>query len=195
MSKRTTKKMAATVLNLPSVEPFIIDDSTSLNLSKRWTTYKEGFELYILASGVSQDQQKLALLLHLGGKELCEVYHSVKAENETFSTAIKKLDTYFIPKRNIIFERYMFKQAVQLEEESAPKYVARLRRLAETCDYGNRIEEELRDQFVVTCYSDSLRQRLLKEETLDLKKLLELSIIKEQSAKQAKEMSRLKQKT
>ena len=105
--------MATAVLNLPSIEAFSIDNSGSLNLSKRWTRYKEDFEFYLTASGVTQDKQKLALLLHLGGHELREVYHSVKGEAENYSSVIGKLDNYFIPKKNITFERYVFKQATR----------------------------------------------------------------------------------
>ena len=76
--------------------------------------------------------------------------------------------------------------------KGASNYVARLRRLADTCDYEGRIDEEIRDQFIFTCLSDSLRQKLLRAEDLTLKKLLEISIIKEQSSKQAAEISRKK---
>ena len=170
-------------MNLPSVEVFHIDDSGSLNLAKRWQRYKEDFELYLIASWVTQDKQKLALLLHLGGKELREIYHSIKEENENYASTIGKLDAYSIPKKNITFERYMFKQTSQEEEESASKYVARLRRLADMCDYATRIDEEIRDQFIFNCFSDSLRQKLLRTENLTLQKLLEIAVIKEQSFK------------
>ena len=52
---------------------------------------------------------------------------------------LAKLDTYFNPKINITFERYVFKKASQEEAESASNYVTRLRRLGETCEYGTKI--------------------------------------------------------
>ena len=38
----------------------------------------EDFNIYIMATGVSQDQQKKALLLNLAGKEVKEIYKTVK---------------------------------------------------------------------------------------------------------------------
>ena len=184
--------MAAAVMNLPSVEVFHIDDSGSLNLAKRWQRYKEDFELYLIASGVTQDKQKLALLLHLGGKELREIYHSIKEENENYASAIGKLDAYFIPKKKHHVREVYVQANVTRRRRKCSKYVARLRRLADTCDYATRIDEEIRDQFIFHCFSDSLRQKLLRTENLTLQKLLEIAVIKEQTFKLAAEISKTK---
>ena len=52
MPKRSKKKKInmATAMNIPAIEPFVFDDSESLNLSRKWKTYKDEFQLYILAS-------------------------------------------------------------------------------------------------------------------------------------------------
>ena len=65
--------MAKLMQNIPFVEPFVIDKSTSTNLDKKWKSYLEEFELFTTASGVTEQKQKVALLLHLGGKDLREV--------------------------------------------------------------------------------------------------------------------------
>ena len=66
--------------NIPSVEPFLVDKSITTNLDKKWNSYVDEFELFIVASGVTDKKQKLALLLHLGGKDLREIYKTVKEE-------------------------------------------------------------------------------------------------------------------
>ena len=65
--------MAKIMQNIPFVEPSRIDKSTSTNLDKKWESYLEEFELFITASGVTENKQKTALLLHLGGKDLREI--------------------------------------------------------------------------------------------------------------------------
>ena len=52
-------------MNIPAIEPFVIDDSESLNFSRKWKTYKDKFQLYILASGVSQVKQNNLLYYYI----------------------------------------------------------------------------------------------------------------------------------
>ena len=65
-----------------------------------------------------------------------------------------------------------------------------LRRLGETCEYGTRLDEEMRDQFIFTCFSENLRKKLLREDKLTLQKLLEISFIEQQSIQQATVISK-----
>ena len=56
-------------------------------------------------SNRNKKQQK-ALLLHLGGRELREVYKPMKDDNDNFDDICTKLDTYFRPRKNITYERF-----------------------------------------------------------------------------------------
>ena len=59
----------------------------------------------------------------------------------------------------------MFKQTHPTPGESADSYITRLRTLAETCKFENA-ENEIRDQFVMTCLSHAFRTKLLREKNL-----------------------------
>ena len=74
--------MAKLISNLPGIEQFIINENDTTNLDKQWETCKEDFELYLVATEVTQDAQKKALLLHLAGKNVKEVYKTLK-RNDT----------------------------------------------------------------------------------------------------------------
>ena len=91
--------MARAMHNLPGVEPFIVGDSVSTNLDKKWINWMEDFIIYIMATGVSQDQQKKALLLHLAGKEVKEIYKTVKEDNDNYEKLCEKLNNHFQPKK------------------------------------------------------------------------------------------------
>jgi len=183
--------MAAKIMpNIPSVEPFIITKSATTNLDKQWNVYIDEFELFILASGVTESKQKLALLLHLGGKDLREIYQTLKEENDNFDRVKTKLTTYFQPKKNVTFERYQFKNAKQESGESSAAYVTRLKTLAQYCEFPDvSLNNEIRDHFIFTCKSAALRKKLLQEEDLTLTKLLEIARTKETTEKQASEIS------
>ena len=68
--------------------------------------------------------------------------------------------------------------------EDSITYITRLRRLGTSCEYQN-IENEIRDQFIVTCKSTKLRKLLLREENLTLDKLKTITS-REETAELAK---------
>ena len=52
-----------------------------VTLAQRWTTWKAKFELYVTASGISDATQKRALLLHLAGPKVRDIFNtSIPAE-------------------------------------------------------------------------------------------------------------------
>ena len=93
--------MAKVISNLPGVEQFIINEIDATNLDKQWETWKEDFELYLIATGVTQDAQKKALLFHLAtGKNVKEIHKTLKGNDTDQYNAIReKLDQYFKPKK------------------------------------------------------------------------------------------------
>ena len=64
------KSMAKPISNLPGMEQFIINENDTTNMYKRWEIWREDFELYLMAIGVTQEAQKKALLMHLAGKDI-----------------------------------------------------------------------------------------------------------------------------
>ena len=51
---------------MQSLENFYPNGDTT-TLASRWKTWKRAFNIYLISKGVTQDGQKLALLLHTGG--------------------------------------------------------------------------------------------------------------------------------
>ena len=54
------------------------------NLDKKWGNWREDFSVYLLAPGITQEAQKKALLLHLPGKQVKEIYNTLKEETDGF---------------------------------------------------------------------------------------------------------------
>ena len=127
--------MAKLTSNSPTVEPFIINCETTTNLDKEWTLYLEEFELFLLASGISNNRQRVALLLRLGGKDLREIYKTLIEQVHTFDAVKQKPSVYFKPKKSVTYERYKFKDAKQERRESSVNYITRLKSLTTTCDF------------------------------------------------------------
>ncbi|KXJ07410.1 Interferon-induced protein 44 [Exaiptasia diaphana] len=74
--------------------------------------WKRAYNLYLLAKGVTKDEQKIALLLHNGGLELQEVYYSIVTEDEEMSycECVEVLDNQFLSKVRVPFERQSFRK-------------------------------------------------------------------------------------
>ena len=187
--------MAKVLSNIPVVEQFIVEKCSSTNLAKKWDIWKEDFNLFVAASGITNNEQKKALLLHVAGKEVREIYRAIpETSGDDFAEVVKKLDDYFKPKKNLSYERYMFKKAVQQEGEDAASYITRLRTLAESCEY-QQIAIEIKDHFIASCLSVKLRKLLLKEGNLTLEKLQEVARGEETAIEQARQIEKDKQET
>ena len=86
---------------------------------------------------------------------------------------LDKLEEYFIPVRNVSYERYLFHNSVQQPHETIDKFVIKLKQLAETCTFGSLEDEMIRDMLVLGCQDNQALTKLFREKECDLKNALE----------------------
>ena len=151
---------------LPPPEKLDLEGDNA-TIALRWERWKRSLNIFLDATETKGAEKKRATLLLLGGSELQEIiynlpgaYVDVSEGVDVFAIAIEKLDAYFLPKRNKIYERHMFRQIKQEEGEKFEKFVVRLRNQAGKCDFTNS-EEQLIDQIVEKCASSELRKKIL----------------------------------
>ena len=70
---------------------------------------------------------------------------------------VKSLDSYFIPKINVPFERRVSRQMKQQSHEKVDQFVCRLRQGAITCEFLN-VDETIRDQRIEKYRDGRLRR-------------------------------------
>ena len=109
-------------------------------------------------------------------------------DDNDYATAVEKLNGYFSPQTNIAFEVYNFRQTKQKDGESLDSFHTRLRQLAKTCEFGD-IDKEIKEHIILTCSSNSLRRRALRE-NLTLEALLKLGRTLELSETQARQVEK-----
>ena len=180
---------ASVTLEVGGLEPFNTKGEAQ-NLSQRWKKWKRAFNLYVTGKGVSNDAQKRALLLHVAGMDVQEIYFTLAGEGEgtDFEVTLKVLDDYFVPKANIPFERHLFRQISQENGETVDQFVCRLRQRAATCEFGANEGDYIRDQLIDRCYSSHLRRKFLeKEGTVTLDDLLRIARSQEAVDRQLKQ--------
>ena len=156
----TTVKQVFEVRDLPCFDP----KGEPNSLSVRWKRWKRAFNLYVTSKGVTNESQKVALLLHSGGMELQEIYYTLVPEDQetTFNDCLAALDNYFTPKVNVPFERHVFRQMQQLEGETIDQFVCRLRQKAISCEFPD-VNEAIRDQIIEKCRDPKLRRKFLEK--------------------------------
>ena len=73
------------------------------SLSVRWKRWKRAFNLYVASKGVTNEGQKVTLLLHSGSIELQEfiTLWCLKIKILLFNDCVAVLDNYFTPKVNV----------------------------------------------------------------------------------------------
>ena len=60
---------------------------------------------------------------------------------EDIGKIMNALDGHFLPKTNVMYERYIFNTADQMSNESFDDYLFRFRELAKTCECGDIMDE------------------------------------------------------
>jgi hypothetical protein len=99
----------------------VLGDNT--NLSKAWEQYFKRFEYYLKASGVTKDEQKCALLLHVAGEEVQDIIETPDNTGTKYDQAFAALSDYFKPRKHISFERHVFRHAKQKKDETIDNFI------------------------------------------------------------------------
>ena len=154
------------VLDLAAPKEFEISSDPS-TVAQRWKKWVISFQFYLTATGVTEEEQKRALLLHVAGTEVQEVFSTLSAADGTCAAALNSLNAYFAPKANIRYERYLFCQSSQEQHETIDVFVMRLKKLAATCEFTD-IDDVIIDQVIEKTNSHELRKKLLQERGLTL---------------------------
>ncbi|KAJ1200910.1 hypothetical protein NDU88_004731 [Pleurodeles waltl] len=92
-------------------------------------------------------------------------------------------------------ERYYFGKREQGKDESVEEYITSLRKLAASCKFGALMDERIRDQYVLKCSSDKIREELWLKDEPPLEEFIIVAIRVEHMVKCVKELSEVKKAT
>lgn len=146
------------------------------NKFKRWV---QRFESALSIYGVTNAATKNAYFLHYIGADLyetlCDLISPNKPEQSTYETNVSTLETHLDPTPLEIAEYFKFHHRHQMEGESVKDYMAILRKMATTCNFGTFLTTALRNQLVCGIRSQRIKDRLLEVRGLTLEKALEIA--------------------
>ena len=166
------------VLHFPSNCPVPSTMVCRGDITSNWEFFKQQWQDYEVATGLDQKSQSIrsATFRSVMGKECLQIFLNLNFGTEvlTITSALKVLENYFLPKRNVVYERYVFNSCIQVPEETVDCYVNRLRKLAASCQFGALAEEMIRDRLVIGIQDKGTKARLLREKDLSLDKALDM---------------------
>ncbi|KAL5500663.1 hypothetical protein EMCRGX_G012257 [Ephydatia muelleri] len=144
-----------------------------------WVVYSERLEQFFKANGISDPEKQRAVLLSTCGNETYLLIRSLAAPDKPTDKSISEIlelaRDHFCPSRSVIVQRYNFNCRTQKEGETVSQFCAELRRLSEYCEFGNTLNDMLRDRLVCGIRDIKLQRRLLAERGLTFAKAFELA--------------------
>ncbi len=139
------------------------------------------------------DECRSATLLTCIGSEALDIMDGLQFDNEAdrqnVDSILEKFEGYCVGETNETWERYQFNRREQEQYESIDTYVAVLRTLAKTCNYGTLEETLIRDRMIIGIRDNATRKRLLQTTKLTLKDCIQICRSHESATRRLKSMS------
>lgn len=162
------------------------------NISENWRRFRRNFENYLVAinlvlvekataeapepaanAGISKRQ--IAMLLHIAGEEANEVFAQLEfaadKSKEKLADVLDVFEAYCNPRKNELYEWFVFWSMTQSPGEPIDTYLKRLKTQASRCEFANEIKSKmLLCRVVFGISSVKLKERLLRDNTMTLEK-------------------------
>ena len=169
--------MAAVLSGLAGVPPFEFNTTDISGLATKWLSWKASFESYVIASGVTNDRQKRALLLHMGGGQIQKLFQTLPdtGDENGYAKCVQALNKYFEIRKNVPKERQKFLSISPEGVETINNVIIRLKKTVEYCEYREEEENQIRDRVLYFIRDKVLKRKLYREENRSLTKLQEIA--------------------
>jgi predicted aspartyl protease len=159
-----------------------------------WNSWKKRFERYYSLSNLDEAQPKeqVNMLIYCMGEKAEDILASFNlnaTESINFQTVLAKFEEYFIPKKNLVFERAKFLKHKQGQSESIENFVTTLHNLAKSCEWGQIYEDMVLMVLITGMRDEALSDRLQLENDLKLETAINLIRKSEELARQKQELN------
>ncbi|XP_055633425.1 uncharacterized protein LOC129773799 [Toxorhynchites rutilus septentrionalis] len=189
------------------LQPFDYASHTD-DVGIEWRKWLKSFETMVRASRIDDEEWMKDLLLHFAGPNVQQLFDTLPELPDSgmrgplmnvdtytpnmscYEEAVTRLNAFFLPKENTTYERHLLRQMKQRVDESIDSFTVRLRVQAERCGFGDKVEENVKDQIIESCQSAVLRRDLLKRGDADLQEILRVAKIFETVAVQVKSFAK-----
>ena len=156
-----------------------------------WETYVERVQNFFAVNDVNDDHKVPTLLSLIGSKTyslLKDLLWPEKPAHKSFEEIVSTLQKHLNPTPLEIAERFRFYKRNQQEGESVLTYVAELKKLTKHCNFGDHLDETMRDKLVCGLNNQQIHKRLLAESKLRFSKAVDIAVAMETATRDATEI-------
>ena len=159
---------------------------------EHWECYFERFEQFTIINNIAPERQVACLLAVMGPWTygvLRNLVYPEKPKDKSLDEISTVLQERFTEKKVEIAERFRFYTAVQ-ESETIAQFVSRLKKLARYCNFGDELNDMIRDRLVCGIKDRNTEKKLLVESGLTLEKAIKVAIADEAANKDVTELAK-----
>lgn len=117
-----------------------------------WESYVERVNLYFVANDIDDAVKKRAVLLTVCGPKTYHVIRDLVAPNSPaeveFDAIVGVVKEHFNPTPQATVQRFKFNSRSREKGETVANFVAALRHLAIHCQFGDALNDHLRDRLI-----------------------------------------------
>lgn len=145
-------------------------DSFDFDNPNLWLLWKKRFLRFTVVSGYTKrsSDEKKDLLLYTMGEKAEEILLQFVPAPSTYEETLERFDQYFIPQKNVTFNRYEFNSRHQKPGENVDSFITALHKLADQCEYGQLKDDLIRDQLILGMNDKRTSEKLQLQSKLTL---------------------------
>ena len=121
-SPEATPQQPVQIISIPSNFPVPNTMVCKGDLTSNWEFFKQQWQDYEVATGLDHKSQaiRVATFRSVMGKDRLQIFlnHNFGDEEITITSLLSALEDYFLPKQNVVYERYVFNSCIQTPEET-----------------------------------------------------------------------------
>ena len=135
------------------------------------------FNTLCKAFGVTDDGQKLSMLLIYMGDKMCEIYENIITVGEPTPTQVNAalaFEVQFAPTSNPAYECYLFRQLKQRQDKIIHEFYTRLKEQGQKCGFAD-LNREIKQQLELATCSNKIRRYSFQNHDKSLSELLKIA--------------------
>lgn len=159
----------AIILDAPYRTNVAPPDQLNFKIAAAWPIWKKRFSRYMSVSCLEErdEAEKINAFMYMWEKSE-EIFAQFQPKPTTYENVLTAFEDFFIPRKNVMFERFKFNSRIQQRGETVDAFITDLHTMADQCDFRDFKDELIRDRIIVGMSDAKLSKRLQLKQDLTL---------------------------
>lgn len=149
---------------------------------EEFQSYLERLEHLFKVNAVENDM-KVSMFITLAGAQVYSTLKNLVAPRQpdslTYEQVKSTLKNHYAPAVSVIGERFRFNKCMQKPNQSISNYIVEIKKLAASCNFGEYLNDALRDRLVCGINSEAVQKKLLSDSELTFERACTIALSSE----------------